>query len=81
MTRALNEEFLWKGTIQRANYRRLEQPRMDLPKFNTLTGRSDNLNRTVFEGILEKSAQISRDYWAGARARREAYRAAQLKIG
>jgi hypothetical protein len=81
MTRALNEEFLWKGKIQRANYPRVEQPQMNLPKFNTLTGRSEHLNREVFEEVCSKSAQISRDYWAGERVRREAYRAAQLKIG
>jgi hypothetical protein len=81
MTRALNEEFLWKGAIQRANYRRLEQPQMDLPKFNTLTGRSEYLNKTVFDQICAKSAELSRDYWAGARARQEAYRAAHVKIG
>jgi hypothetical protein len=75
MTRALNEEFLWKGAIQRANYRRLEQPQMDLPKFNTLTGKAHDMNKTIFDEICAKSAEISRDYWAGARARQEAYRA------
>ena len=64
--------------MQPGAVRRLEQPQMDLPKFNTLTGRSEHLNRAVFEEVCVKSAQISRDYWAGERVRREAYRAAQL---
>jgi hypothetical protein len=80
MTRAFNEDALWKGRIQRANYPPLGQPKvLDLPKFNTLTGRSEHLNRAVFEEVCVKSAQISRDYWAGERVRREAYRAARLK--
>jgi len=73
-TKPLNEEFLWKGAIQRANYPPFQLPPMDLPKYNTLTGKAHPINNTIFDEICAKSAEMSRDYWAGERLRREAYR-------
>jgi hypothetical protein len=74
-TKAFNEHMLWKGTIQRANYPVLQQPPMDLPKFNTLTGKPHPSNDRIFDEICEKTTAMSREYWLGERLRREAYRA------
>jgi hypothetical protein len=79
--KALNEDFLWKGKIQRARYPApMQREPMDLPKYNTLTGTSHPENNTIHEKISKMSAMISRDYWFGERLRREAYRA-RMKIG
>ena len=74
-TNAFNEDFLWKGAIQRANWPApVQQPPMNLPKINSLTGKPYATNNRVFDEICEKTAAISRQYWFGERARRAAYR-------
>ena len=74
-TKALNEDFLWKGKIQRAKYPApVQRELMDLPKYNSLTGTPHPENDRFHDEISKKSAAMSRQYWFGERLRREAYR-------
>ena len=70
--RPFNEEFLWKGTIQRANYPKpFVRPDMDLPKINSLTGKPYAAD---YEYIYKKTDETSRRYWEGVNKRKEIYR-------
>lgn len=73
-TKALNDEFLWKGTIQRANYPSIQQPPMVLPKINSLTGKPYPTNDTIHDEICRKTHEMSCQYWEGEKKRRHAYR-------
>ena len=73
-TKALNEDFLWKGTIQRANYRTMQQPPMDLPKINSLTGKPYPTNDRIHDELCHKTHEMSCQYWEGEKKRRQAYR-------
>jgi hypothetical protein len=73
--RALNEDFLWKGRIQRAEYAEPKpKPPMLLPEFNSLTGKACRTNDFIHDDICKRWNTISSDYWKGAKIRREAYR-------
>lgn len=73
--RALNEDFLWKGAIQRANYPPpYRRDDMDLPKINSLTGKPHPTNDSIHDEVCKRSFAISCEYWEGERKRREAYR-------
>ena len=74
MTRPLNEHLLWKGAIQRANYKRPAlKPPMILPKINALTGKEmDPPN--IHEEMNRIYAAYSRWYWAGVEVRKLDYR-------
>ena len=73
-TKALNDEFLWKGTIQRANYPTIQQPPMVLPKINSLTGIPYPTKDTIHDEICRKTHEMSSQYWEGEKKRRQAYR-------
>ena len=73
-TKAFNEDFLWKGTIQRANYRTMQQPPMVLPKINSLTGIPYPTKDTIHDEICRKTHEMSCQYWEGEKKRRQAYR-------
>jgi len=73
--RALNEDFLWKGRIQRAEYAEPKpKPPMLLPEFNSLTGKACRINDFIHDDICKRWNNISSDYWKGEKIRREAYR-------
>ena len=75
-TKPFNEHALWRGKIQKANYPKpTEREPMDLPKYNTLTGKSSPTNDRLHDEICQKTVAMSREYWFGERLRREAYRA------
>jgi hypothetical protein len=74
-TKAFNEDFLWKGAIQSANWPApVQREPMDLPKINRLTGKPHPTNDMIFDEICEKTAAMSSQYWFGERLRRAAYR-------
>ena len=73
--RALNEDFLWKGRIQRAEYAEPKpKPPMLLPEFNSITGKACRINDFIHDDICKRWNNISSDYWKGEKIRREAYR-------
>ena len=74
MTRPLNEHFLWKGAIQRANYpKSVAKPDMILPKICSLTGRE--INPPDLHSEMNRAyAQYSYQYWLGVELRKQLYR-------
>jgi hypothetical protein len=79
MTRPLNEHLLWKGAIQRANYKKPAlKPPMILPKINALTGKEmDPPN--IHEEMNRIYSAYSKWYWAGVEVRKLAYRMERMK--
>ena len=76
--RPFNEEMLWKGKIQKANYPEATpkpKPPMDLPKINTIVGGTiKDPRKPIWEGINDSYKSYSSDYWAGVRVRNLIYR-------
>ena len=75
--RPFNEEMLWKGKIQKANYpEKNPKPPMDLPKINTIVGGTikDPRAPPIWEGINDSYRSYSNDYWAGVKVRNLIYR-------
>ena len=74
MTRPFNEQILWKGAIQRANYpKTTRKPPMNLPEINWLTGYPMNQPNHSKEMNVAYAA-YSRQYWLGVEERKQAYR-------
>jgi hypothetical protein len=77
MTQPFNEDLLWKGKMQLANYPPpMLQPPMNLPQVNSLTGKpifildiNTELNRSY--------ATYSQKYWQGVEHRKRLYREAR----
>jgi hypothetical protein len=77
MTRPLNEDLLWKGQIQLANYPPpLWQPPMNLPRINSLTGKPIFI-LDIHTEMNRSYAAYSQKYWQGVEERKRAYRAAR----
>ena len=75
MTKPFNEAFLWKGTLQRANYPSpAMKPPMDIPGVNPLTGKPHPTNDALHDEQCLSAYVMSQNYWAGERERRKAYR-------
>jgi len=76
--KAFNEHILWKGQIQKANYRPfIFQPPMVLPYINSLTGHHVPPSRpTIAEEIESRYKLQSEAYWDGVRERQRQYRLA-----
>lgn len=73
LTKPFNEDFLWKGKMQRA-HPPPTQPPMYLPKVNALTGKPYPTRYSLHDEQCLSAYKISMDYWAGERKRRQAYR-------
>lgn len=75
LTKPFNEAFLWKGTIQRAGYPNPTlKNSMDIPGANPLTGKPYPTNDTLHDEQCLSAHDISQNYWASERQRRQAYR-------
>ena len=75
LTKPFNEDFLWKGKLQRAQYPPAPQKaRMILPKYNTLTGKPYPTKYSLHDEQCLSAYEISKNYWAGERKRRQVYR-------
>lgn len=76
ITKALNEEFLWKGKLQQNKHTTLQynRPPMILPKINSLTGKPYPTKDTIHDEICMGSYEISCKYWEGLKHRMDAYR-------
>ena len=74
--RPFNEEMLWKGKIQRAQYpAATPKPSMDLPRINTIVGGTiKDYRKPIWEGINDSYKSYSKDYWAGVKVRNLVYR-------
>ena len=74
MTRPLNEDLLWKGQIQLANYPKpIMKPCMILPKINSLTGKLMG-SLDIHTEMNRSYAAYSQKYWEGVEQRKRAYR-------
>jgi len=71
--KALNEERLWRSSIQRANYPvAVLKPQMHLPEINSLTGKPVHCD--LHAAINESYAKYSENYWYGVALRNRLYR-------
>jgi hypothetical protein len=76
LTKPFNEDFLWKGTIQRARYPNPTlKNSMCIPGANSLTGKPYPTNDRLHDEQCLSAHLISQNYWASERSRREEYRA------
>lgn len=74
-TKPLNEERLWRSSIQRANYpKTVLKPQMRLPEINSLTGKPVFCD--LHKAINESYAKYSANYWYRVAIRKELYREA-----
>ena len=80
LLKPFNEEILWKGKIQRYNSNPpLNQPPMDLPKVNPLTGNYRPPTRpSISEEIEYRYSLYSAKYWQGVKERQRQYRIEQV---
>jgi len=75
--RPFNEDALWQGAIQRANYppSRLTLPPMILPKISQNGGTvKDPTAPPIWEQITQSYTKYSKNYWSGVKRRQEVYR-------
>jgi len=74
-TKPFNEDFLWKGKLQRAEYASpVPKAPMNLPKINTHTGKPYPTKYSLHDEQCLSGYEISKKYWTAEMKRREAYR-------
>lgn len=74
-TKPFNEDFLWKGKLQRAEYASpAPKAPMNLPKVNTHTGKPYPTKYSLHDEQCLSGYEISKNYWAAEMKRRQAYR-------
>jgi hypothetical protein len=74
-SRPFNEELLWKGCIQRANYPDpVRKPPMELDQVNSLTGHRTKEILNIYKKVNASYELYSRKYWEGVEKRKKEYR-------
>jgi len=71
-TTPLNLHLLWSSKMPA--HKRLNQPPMDLPKINSLTGVPYKVSPSISDQLNAKTQIESAAYWAGVNARKILYR-------
>jgi hypothetical protein len=80
MQKPFNEQTLWKGTLQLANYPApSKKADMILPDINRITGKVMDQDGN-HEAMNRSYDEYSRLYWQGVQKRRELYRSVKKTL-